>query len=45
MLYENFIAVLQQISDPDGVDNCPSMNNDLGYSLDGLRFRPLPDFG
>lgn len=44
MLYGNRSrSVLHLIGDPQGVDNRPTENDDLGYGLDGLGLWPLPD--
>ena len=44
MLYGNRSRnVLHLIGDPHGIDNRPSVNDNLVYFLDGLGLRPLPD--
>ena len=36
-------AALHLISDPDGINNILSSDDDLGDSADGLLFGPIPD--
>ena len=44
MLYGNRSRnVLHLIGDPHGIDNRPSVNDNLGYFLDCLGLRPLSD--
>jgi hypothetical protein len=44
MLYGNRgRSVLHFIGDPHGINDRPSENDDIGYALDGLGLRPLPD--
>jgi len=38
-------TVLHFISEPDGIDNRPRINDDLGNSADGLIFGPLSNIG
>lgn len=43
VLYGNRAGVLQVVSDPHGIDNIPSVNDNIGDFLDGLGLGPLPD--
>jgi len=35
--------VVYLITDAHGINDVPETNGDLGYSLDGLSLRPLPE--
>ena len=44
MLYGNRSrSIFHLIGDLHGIDNRPNVNDDLGYFLDGLGLRPLPN--